>query len=76
MTGHRLPAGVFSQFEWALMFLAWASELHQPPMPELIRRHFGVLRATAYRYRNAYNDLVERQLIPPPKRLLTPQAEA
>jgi hypothetical protein len=53
--------------EWSLVFLAWASELRDYPTPELIRQRFDVSRATAYRYRDAYNVLVERRLIPPPK---------
>lgn len=66
----RLPLnviGIVSQMEWALVFLEWAGSLNGPPSAELIRRRFDVSRATSYRYKSAYDAMVERKLIHPAK---------
>lgn len=51
--------GIVDSFEFAVHFLAWCNG--ECPSARCIADHFGVSRATAYRYRAAYHIWVEKQ---------------
>jgi hypothetical protein len=59
-------AGIVNALHWALQFTAWAKSLRSPPTPAQISEHFGVSRATGYRYRSAWEAAVGQSIIPPP----------
>lgn len=50
--------GIRDAFELAVRFHTWAQGLTAPLTPPLISNHFGVSRATAYRWRRAYQAAV------------------
>ena len=61
MTGlRRFPTGMVSALEFALAFHDWA--LVNRVTVESIRSRWGVSRATAYRYLNAWRAIQERRL--------------
>jgi len=51
--------GVIDSFEFTLNFLAWCDG--RAPFIHDMMNHFGVSRATAYRYRAAYQIWAEKQ---------------
>lgn len=55
-----IPAGFTSSLEFAMYFNQWASERGNDPSVSDIRAHFEVSRATAFRWRRAYLDALER----------------
>lgn len=46
-------------------FMRWAVERHEFPTVEAIVRHFGVSRATAYRWRNSLGETYRLEKLPP-----------
>ncbi|MEU9859083.1 hypothetical protein [Streptomyces sp. NPDC047974] len=46
-------------------FMRWAVELSDFPTVEAIVRHFGVSRATAYRWRNSLGETYRLETLPP-----------
>jgi hypothetical protein len=69
MIAVRLPKnvpGIVNALHWAMQFAAWAASLHAPPTAQQISEHFGVSRATGYRYRSAWEAAVFQNIIPPP----------
>lgn len=48
--------GVHTQLEFAFRFIAWASARRQPATVRDAVAHFGMSRATAWRYLNAYRN--------------------
>lgn len=55
-----IPAGFTSSLDFAMYFNQWASERGNDPSVSDIRDHFEVSRATAFRWRRAYRDALER----------------
>lgn len=52
-------------------FMRWAVELSDFPTVEAIVRHFGVSRATAYRWRNSLGETYRLETLPPNEHELT-----
>lgn len=52
-------------------FMRWAIELSDFPTVEAIVRHFGVSRATAYRWRNSLGERYRLETLPPNEHELT-----
>lgn len=50
-----MPAGTATVFELAIRFHEWADQLRVPLTADLIKKHWGVSRATSYRWLSAYN---------------------
>lgn len=59
---HRteLPAGVSNNAEFWMSFALWARKVGNRLTPEMIRMHFGVSRATSYRWMTAWEAARER----------------
>jgi hypothetical protein len=51
---HAAEAGISGSFEQAMRFHLWAQEVGPAFSPALIRAHWNLSRATAYRWYNAY----------------------
>lgn len=47
-----------------MAFAVWATKLRTFPTVEQVREHFGVSRATAYRWRNMWGQVIK--VTPPP----------
>lgn len=56
MTRVELPAGVASRMEMFMRFAIWANAMEHDITPEIVQNQFGVSRATAYRYMEAYKN--------------------
>ena len=52
-------------------FMRWAVELSDFPTVEAIVRHFGVSRATAYRWRNSLGETYRLETLPPNEHEMT-----
>ncbi|MBH1510773.1 hypothetical protein I5T90_03220 [Stenotrophomonas maltophilia] len=52
-------------------FMRWAIELSDFPTVEAIVRHFGVSRATAYRWRSSLGETYRLETLPPNEHELT-----
>lgn len=57
---HLSQVGVTSSLQGAVEFWLWTQSLHMEPTREAIQAHYGCSRATAYRYLNAYRNVVSR----------------
>jgi len=56
----ELPAGVSSRMEFFMRFALWAERIEQFITAEMVVNHFGVSRATAYRYLDAWKNATGR----------------
>lgn len=61
--------GIVGLLEWALAFARWASLLREPPTWEQISERWDVSRATAYRYKSAWEAAVGAGMVPLPRDL-------
>jgi len=50
----ELPAGISSRPEFFMRFALWAEQVERFISPEMIANHFGVSRATSYRWLEAW----------------------
>lgn len=55
---YQFPAGYISHAEMGMRFVLWASQLRRWPTYRDVMAAFGVSRATAHRYLNAYRNVV------------------
>lgn len=58
MPSRALPPGTGSAIELGMRFARWASAQREEPSPASVMRAFGVSRATAFRYLEAYRGFV------------------
>lgn len=58
MPSRALPPGIGSAIELGMRFARWAAAQREEPSPASIMRAFGVSRATAFRYLEAYRGFV------------------
>lgn len=57
MPSRALPPGIGSAIELGMRFARWASAQREEPSPASIMQAFGVSRATAFRYLEAYRSV-------------------
>lgn len=62
--------------EMGIRFALWASSLHSPPNAKRIQLHFGMSRATAYRWRQAWFDVMGLETRAPRKQPTMPRNRA
>lgn len=51
------PPGITTHMAMGMYFARWARGFHKLPTVQAIQDHFGVHRATAYRWLRVYQDL-------------------
>lgn len=56
----NIPAGFSSSMDFTMYFNHWAAQMRRLPSAKDIQSHFGVSRATAYRWVRAYKDAIDR----------------